>query len=194
MNRTRQAISALSIAAVTGFGLAACTSASNSSGQQQENQAQRQDTQSLVRNQQIPHFSWSMERQILIDAETAAADGTQSTSFFFIQGVRDPVFVCPSLGLGVPDTAQLSNPQQVVNDGYPNGGQGLTVGQMDPFGVYSPPASEGTYVICVGSGGKPYLERAEEFVHTVLGPAVWDYGTHQIKVTGAPTYNVKVKR
>lgn len=192
MNRTRKIAATAVTAAALGLGLAACSHGPNA--QQREQQQQTQDTQALDNNQPLPHYTWSMERQILIDAENASAFGTQSTSFFFIQGVRDPVFVCPSLGLGVPDTAQISNPSQIAPISGKWGGGATTLPQEDPYGIYTPPVSEGTFVVCVGSGGKPYLHRAEEFVDTVLGPARWDSATHTEVVTGAPSYHVKVKR
>lgn len=192
MNRTRRIAAATAAAAALGLGLAACSHGPNA--QQLEQQQQTQDTQSLDNNQPLPHYNWSMERQILIDAENASAFGAQSTSFFFIQGVRDPVFVCPSLGLGVPDTAQISNPNQIAPISGKWGGGATTLPQEDPYGIYTPPTSEGTFVVCVGAGGKPYLHRAEEFVDTVLGPARWDAATHTEVVTGAPSYHVKVKR
>jgi hypothetical protein len=170
--------------------LAACTS----SGQQQENRQQEQDTRTLINNQPLPHFNYSQERQALIEAETIAANGTQTTSFFFNQGVRDPIFVCPSIGLGVPDSASLSNPDQVVNSGYPSGGQSLTVSQMDPFGVYAPPSSTGTYVICVNAQGQEYVRRWEGFVDTINAPAVWDLKTHTEKLIGPPTTRIRTKK
>ncbi len=192
MRHTRK-ILAVAAAGVIAFAIGAC-SGHGQTGLQKEHAQQAQDFQSLVNNQPLPHVSWSQERQILIDAETAAANGTQSTSFFFVQGVRDPIFVCPSEGLGVPDTAQLSNPTQIAPISGKYGGGATVLDQADPFGVYSPPNSMGTYVICIGANGKPYLHRGEEFVHTILAPAHWDYVNHTIVVTGAPSYTVKTKR
>jgi hypothetical protein len=167
---------------------AACTSASSTpTGQQQENSAQRQDTTSLVNDQPVPHFNYSQIRQTLIDAETISADGTQTTSFFFQMGDPDPVFSCPSLGEPVANTAQLSNPQQIIEDPYPSGGASVPISQMDPNGIYSPASSSGTYVICVNSSGAKYLQYWEGDVMTVTSAATWDSATHTIRVLGAPT-------
>jgi len=190
MKRAR-AISIAAMVLAVGTGAAAC-SQSTPSGQSQENSQQTQDTNSLVNDQPIPHFSWSQYRQTLIDAESIAANGTQTTSFFFNQGVTDPIFSCPSLGLPVPNTAQLSNPQQVEPD--PNASSGsVTVGQMDPYGAYTPSNSTGTYVICVNSSGKPYLQYWEGFVQSMTTPATWNYTTHKLQVTGAPSATVTTK-
>lgn len=183
--------------AAAGIAIAAaatgCTSSQQSTGQQTENQQQQQDTNSLVNDQPIPHYKFSQIRQTLIDAENIAANGTQTTSFFFQMGNTDPVFSCPSLGMPVANTAQLSNPQQV--NGYWDGSVHAQVptAQMDPYGVYSPSASTGTYVICVNGSGAKYLEYWEGDVMTVAAGAAWDSATHSLKVTGAPTAAIQTK-
>jgi hypothetical protein len=181
----RTAAGAAVLAAVTGVSAVACTH--SPSVQQQEQAAQQADTQSLENSQPIPHYNYSQIRQTAIDAETIAADGAQTTSFFFQMGARDPVYSCPSLGIPVPVTAQLSNPEQVVGVSGSIGGGHDTLPQMDPDGIYAPPSSSGTYVICVGSGGQKYLMYWEGDVLTATSAATWNDQTHQIQVTGAPT-------
>lgn len=182
--------------AVTALALtttAACGGTDNSA-QNTENKGQQQDSSSLITNQPIPHFNWSQIRQTLIDTETIAANGTATTSFFFNQGVQDPVFSCPSLGMPVANTAQLSNPQQLVND--PNGNKSAgskVISQMDPYGIYAPASSTGTYVICINTEGKKYVQYWEGYVSTVSAPAEWNGATHSMNVTGAPTFNVSAK-
>lgn len=184
----RKITAAVAGAALTVAALAGCTQSGNT-GQQQENAQQQADTTSVEASQPIPHFNYSQIRQTIIDAETIAADGTQTTSFFFQMGNQDPVFSCPSLGEPVANTAQLSNPNQVVTqDGQGNGITGSAViGQMDPDGVYAPSASSGTYVICVNGAGAKYLMYWEGDVLTAAAGAEWDTATHSLKVTGAPT-------
>ena len=178
-------VAGIAITAGTVVTVAGCTS-STPSGQATENRQQQQDTKSLVTDQPIPHFNYSQIRQTLIDAETIAADGAQTTSFFFQMGNQDPVFSCPSLGMPVANTAQLSNPDQVNPDPNSSGGS-VTTPQMDPYGVYAPNASQGTYVICVNGSGAKYLEYWEGDVMTVAAGATWDTATHSLKVTGQPT-------
>ena len=182
----RVAIAGFTAVAVTVLCTASACQNNQPAGQAQENTAQQADQAALEASQPIPHFGYSVIRQTLIDAETLAANGTQTTSFFFQMGNQDPVYSCPSLGMPVPNTASLSNPQQVVPD--PNASSGSeVVGQMDPDGVYAPAASEGTYVICLNSGGAKYLDYWEGNVLTVGGAAEWDAATHTLKVIGAPT-------
>jgi len=180
-------IPAAATAIVAALTLAGCSHSSGTSAQQQENQQQQQDTSSLINDQPIPHFNYSQIRQTLIDAETISANGTQTTSFFFQLGDQDPVFSCPSLGVPVANTAQLSNPDQNYNSGYASGGTSYPIPQMDPNGIYAPSASSGTYVICVNSSGQKYLQYWEGDVMTVTSAATWDSATHTLKVIGAPT-------
>jgi len=183
----KKIIAVIAAALLAALAVAGCTSGNSGGTQQQENRQQAQDSASLVNNQPIPHFNWSQIRQTLIDAEGIAANGTQTTSFFFQQGDPDPVYTCPSIGVPVANTAQLSNPDQNYNSGYPNGGTSYPIAQMDPYGIYAPSASTGTYVICVDSAGKPYLEYWEGDVMSVTAAATWDSTTHTVHVVGAPT-------
>jgi hypothetical protein len=173
-------------AALLALAAAGCTS-SSSDGQQAEDAQQSQDSTSLEQSQPIPHFSYSQIRQTIIDAETIASDGTQTTSFFFQMGDANPVFSCPSIGMPVANTAQLSNPLQPYTGPVSTGTDDIAVGQMDPDGIYAPSASSGTYVICVNGSGAKYLEYWEGDVMTVAAGAVWDDATHTLSVTGAPT-------
>jgi hypothetical protein len=189
MNKHLRPIVLLAATALLGLAVAGCTTTHGvSSGQAKENAQQAADTASLENDQPIPHFNYSQIRQTLIDAETISADGTQTTSFFFQMGDPDPVFSCPSLGMPVANTAELSNPDQVEWSSLGNNAAASAViGQMDPDGIYAPTSSTGTYVICVNSSGQKYLEYWEGDVMTVTAPATWDSATHSLNVIGAPT-------
>jgi hypothetical protein len=186
-------IAAVALAAATGLGAAACThSAPNAT--QVEAAAQNGDTTALIQSQPIPHLNYSQERQVLIVAEKIAANATPTTTFFWNYGVQDPYFACPSLGLGVPDSASLSNPHQVVPVTGRWGGGHDTLDQMEPFGVYAPPSSTGTYVICVNPRGQEYLKRAEGPTDTTTAGMTWDYKTHREVMAGGLTLQIKTKK
>ena len=182
-NRNRVTIAA--VAAIVLITASACTQGTPS-GQASENAQQQANTLSLEQSQPLPHYNWSQIRQTLIDAENISAAGTQTTSFFFQMGLPDPVYSCPSIGMPVANTAQLSNPQQVEPDPHSSSGS-VVVSQMDPNGIYAPSSSMGTYVICIASSGAKYLDYWEGDVLTITGAAEWDAVKHSLKVTGAPT-------
>ena len=189
MNRNARTIAGTVLAAAAlAVSVAGCNS--HPSVQQSEQNAQTADTQSLEQSQPIPHYNYSQIRATAIDAETIAANGTQTTSFFFQMGSRDPVASCPSLGEPVPNTAQLSNPEQIAPISGKYGGGATNLPQMDPDGIYAPSTSDGTFVICVNGSGAKYLMYWEGPVMTVAAGATWDDGRHAINVTGAPTAEV----
>jgi hypothetical protein len=190
MKLNKKAIgSGLSMAALA----VALTACQGNSVQQNEQKQQTADTQSLERSQPIPHYNYSQIRQTAIDAQDIAANGTQTTSFFFQMGNQDPIFSCPSLGEPVPNTAQLSNPSQIAPISGKYGGGATDLPQMDPDGIYAPSSSSGTYVICVNGSGAKYLQYWEGDVMTVAAGATWDSAKHTLKVTGQPTAKVHTK-
>lgn len=170
--------------------VAACQSGGGSGSTKSDQHRSAATLNALDKSQPVPQFNWSQIRQTLIDAETAQADTTVTTSFFFVQGVPNPVFTCPSIGFPVPGTFQITNPDQAKWD-EPNDNTPYTLPQIDPNGVYGGDTAA-TYVLCTKANGQVYLHHAEEFVHTVAGPATWDETTHSIQITGDPTFKPKV--
>jgi hypothetical protein len=178
--------------AVAAFSLSACSGSTDApSATQVEQQSSAQGLNKLLMAQPVPQYDYSQIRQTLVDAETAQAQATQTTTFFFNQGVQDPVFICPSIGFPVPGTDQITNPNQIIQDRGQYGGGNAVISQIDPNGVYGGNTSA-TLVLCVNGQGKAYLHHAEEFAHAIAGPAVWDYTHHIIKITGDPTFSPKV--
>ena len=176
----------LSLGALALVLMAAGCNSGNSSGAALENQDSANIEKSFLLNQPPPHFQHSDIRATAISIEAIQALGEQTTSFGFNMGEKNPVWSCPSLGEPVASTTEITNPQQIQNDGYPQGGASLTIGNMDPNGIYAGD-STGTYVLCVNAAGQQYTQYWEGFVDSVSGPATWDAATGSIKVTGAPT-------
>lgn len=190
--RTINLTSAAAALAVVGL-LAGCSGAPTA--QQQENGQQQAASGQLVKNQPVPGLAYSQMRQNLIEIETAQAQGIQTTTFIFNRASQDPIQQCPSIGVPIASTASLSNPEQITGGYAGSGTYGVgVVGQMDPNGVYAPSDSLGTYVMCVGPNGAAVPVYAEGEVQTVMGPATWDYGKHQVQLTGAPTFHFTTKQ
>lgn len=182
MNRKLLAVGVIVVSAAT---MTACHGGNKA--QKTENKQQQAISSSLVNNQPLPGFNYSQLRQNLKEIETAEANGVQTTTFFFNQGVQNPISSCPSIGAPIPTTDQLSNPNAVQKHSS-NGGGNVVIGQMDPTGVYTGD-SAGTYVMCVDATGKAYANYWEGYVQTVFGNAVWDDATHTVKLVGAPSFD-----
>ena len=180
--------------ALTGVALTGCGSGAPSAQSQSIHNDQKASAQALEQLQQAqptPAYNWSQIRQTLIDIENAQAATTQTTTFFFNQGVQAPIHSCPSIGFPVATTTQLTNPEQIVQKWDGGANQFPTIPQADPTGIYAG-SSTGTYVICVAGNGTTYASYWEGFVETVTGPAVWT--GNGIKMTGPSTVNFKTKK
>lgn len=169
------------IAVVLVFGLVACSSTNDrKTAMKNDQNASANALVQLQQAQPTPNFNYSQLRQNLIEIETAQANATQTTSFFFNLGVTDPIMSCPSIGYPIPASYQLTNPDQKVVD------HDLTIAQSEVTGVYTGDTT-GTHVVCIDGQGRGYDNYWEGFVSAVTGPAVWDSEAHQIRLTGAPT-------
>lgn len=161
------------------------------SANNKETQAQSQDSYNLINNQPVPVYKYSQMRATEIDVQDIQANGEDTTSFFFNQGVANPIMSCVSRGMPVPASAQLTNPSQIRWNSGGSGGSygvaGVTISQMDPTGVYTGDTT-GTNVLCINSKGQEYIQYWEGFVDAVSGPATWNSTTHQIQLLGAPDH------
>lgn len=160
----------------------------NSTGLKKDNAATASQLDRYQKNQPVPAFDYSQYRQTLIDILQAQVHNVATTTFFFNAGSVDPISTCPSIGFGIPTTAQLTNPDQRVGS---NNGP-VTLPQMEPNGVYTGESS-GTYVVCVAPSGDKYIDYWEGDVKTVGAPAHWDTSKHDVTIDGEPTAKVTTK-
>ncbi len=135
-----------------------------------------------LQSQPLPFFTSSQLRQNLIDIETAQANATVTTSFFFNVGVVDPIHECPSIGFPIPGSWQLSNPEKIITK-YEGT---VTLPQIEPNGLYTNDTT-GTTAICVDENGRGYAFYHEGFISAVPAPAKWDATTKRVVLTGSPT-------
>lgn len=167
--------------------LGACHKTAATNARNTETRAAGIAADNLLRSQPIPIRPWSQLRQNLIELETSQADTTQTTTFFFNQGVQQPVQECPSIGFPIPSTTELTNPEQKIQ------GHDVTLPQLETTGVY-PGVSTGTYVICIDGQGRAYADYWEGFVQAVTGPAKWDSATHSISLIGPPSFKFSTEK
>jgi hypothetical protein len=184
------------VAAVIGFvmlavAISSVAACSHNNAQTKEDAAQNQDSVNAENNQPIPNVKWSQERENLIDIELAEVGDVQTTTWITHNGDENPIFSCPSIGFGIPDTASLSNPLQPYQGSATTDG-GDVVGQIDPNLIYQPTTGEGTFVICLTNTGQPYINRFEDTADTVGGAGVWNDATHSGQLVGAPTASARV--
>ena len=165
--------------------VAACSGEENTGARKDEAAVAETQLAGYLTAQPVPVFNWSQLRQNLIELQTAQANTTATTSFFFNQGVADPIMSCPSIGFPIPATYQLTNPDAVVQSGPRERGT-VTVAQLEATGVYTADTS-GTYVMCIDDGGQAFAFYWEGFVSTVTGPASWSDGT--IQLTGDSSFD-----
>lgn len=118
-------------------------------------------------SQQVPTFDYSQHRQTLIDVESVQATGAVSTTQFFLEGIG-LVAWCPSIGLPVPSTAQLSPSQSWVDLPGDRSKTWRQVDQGEPTGIYVGQSS-GTYTMCLDDQGKKFAQYWEGYVYSTVG-------------------------
>lgn len=182
---------AIAAVVLIALGAAACApkSGTNSASDNVRNNEALVTGQSLDRLHKVQPLHEYPSSQILAnlqDVEDIQAYGVQTTSFS-VDHAGNLVNECPSYGFPVHATDQLTNPEQVVADHRRDGNGGsVTIPQADPTGIYSGNSS-GTYVKCVGPGGKPYYDYWEGDVFAVTGPAHWDAQAQPHVVVDGPS-------
>jgi len=193
MFTSRNARIAVAVAAVA-LGLSACNGSSDGGGAGNAiaNQQQAADSRQAAYVQPIPFFPFSQIRQTVIEAEAIDALGIASTTFDFVPGIDHPVLSCPSVGVPVPATDELSNP--VVAQWKYSGSDGVAgvgLGQQEPDGIF-PGDTTGTNGLCLNSAANQFLNYDEAYTIAVTAPAYWDTnaGNGQpaghIQLTGSP--------
>jgi hypothetical protein len=181
-------------AAIACLSLAACDNSGSTTGtatgDQLSQQQQQADTTQLEYAVPLPSFGFSELRFELVQIEAVQALGINSTSYGFEPGIQHPAWTCPSIGLPVPATDQLSNPDQAQWNSGSGGNNawavaGVAVGQEDPNGVFQGDTT-GTYSLCVTPTGHQYLQYNEGYTDATTAPSHWDAASGQIVLTGTP--------
>jgi hypothetical protein len=73
-------------------------------------------------------------------------DGLVTYTYTVPETTGRPVFLCNSIGYGLPAAMQYTNPQKYEMSG-------ATLPQADPNGLFSPDSAEGTWVMCSDPSG-----------------------------------------
>jgi hypothetical protein len=112
----------------------------------------------------MPAIKNFRERKMLKDIlELRDQDGLVTYTYLWSDMQGKWVFFCNSIGYGISYSTQYTNPSKIVHDRASEIHSYTEVlPQADPNGLFSPPSSEGTWVLCKnpkGSDVKPvYVE------------------------------------
>ncbi len=132
---------------------------------QRENAAVEDQQNTYVRNQPPPHFDWSFERHLMTKLYEARNRAVTTTSYAVSSYTGKIIFQCPSIGFPIPATTQLTNPQRIVRYG---GAAVSAIAQAEPNGLYAPPQTDATWIMCVGPDGNVEPVYMEE--HVIASP------------------------
>ena len=94
----------------------------------------------------MPAIKNFRERRLLKDIlELRDQQGLVTFTYLWSEVSGKLVFLCNSIGYGIPYATQFTNPQKIAS-GYQSGYAILP--QADPNGMFSPASAEGTWIMC----------------------------------------------
>ena len=102
----------------------------------------------------MPAIKNFRERKLLKEIlELRDQDGLSTFTYIVAEQTGKLVFLCDSVGYGIPAATQYTSPQKL--DSY-GSGHYFQMPQADPNGLFSPASAEGTWVMCgdPGASGK----------------------------------------
>ena len=167
---------------------AACEDRQSANEREQENVNAQQEA--FLRAQPTPVFSWSLERALMIQLYQARNARVLTYSYVLNAYNGSILMSCESLGFPIPATMQLTNPETVVRTA--NGT--TTVAQAEPNGLYAPPSTSGTWVMCIAPGGGVEPRYVENHVITTVRPMRMQDGQLVPVESGHATITLRTER
>ena len=138
-------ITSVSLLAVLGITLTGCIEESSDTKQREQQERILQEGTAQTGMPAIKNFR---ERKLLKQIiEMRDQDGLVTYTYTVPETTGRPVFLCNSIGYGLPAATQYTNPEKYV------GTTGATLPQADPNGLFSPSSAEGTWVMCTDPSG-----------------------------------------
>lgn len=114
-------------------------------------QSQQQETilQEATSTVGMPAIKNFRERRLLKDVyELRDQNGLATYTYLYNEYAGKLVFLCDSVGYGIPYATQFTSPQRPVRNWETQMQGNVVLPQADPNGLFSPQAAEGTWVIC----------------------------------------------
>jgi hypothetical protein len=94
----------------------------------------------------MPAITNFRERRLLKEIiELRDQDGLVTYTYLYAENSGKLVFLCNSIGYGIPAATQFTNPEKIL---HPYSGVFMSLPQADPNGLFSPESAEGTWVMC----------------------------------------------
>lgn len=138
-------IASVSLLAVLGLTLTGCIEESTDTKQRVEQERILQEGTAQTGMPAIKNFR---ERKLLKQIiEMRDQDGLVTYTYTVPETTGRPVFLCNSIGYGLPAAMQYTNPEKYAST------TGVTLPQADPNGLFSPESAEGTWVMCSDPSG-----------------------------------------
>ncbi len=135
--------------ALLGVSLVGCEEYTPSSDETQRAQQERILREGSAQTG-MPNIKNFRERKLLKQIlEMRDQDGLVTYTYTVPETTGRPVFLCNSIGYGLPVATQYTNPEKI--DYYSTGS--VTLPQADPNGLFSPESAEGTWVLCTEPSG-----------------------------------------
>ena len=115
----------------------------------------------------MPAIKNFRERKLLKDIiEMRDQDTLITYTYIVAEQTGALVFLCNSIGYGIPAATQFTNPSKIVLGTKGSGNYYAEVlPQADPNGLFSPASAEGTWVMC-------YSEKKEKAVPVYIEPRI----------------------
>jgi hypothetical protein len=136
---------ALASVAVLGVTLTGCIEESSDTKQRVQQERILQEGTAQTGMPAIKNFrERKLMKQII---EMRDQDGLVTYTYTVPETTGRPVFLCNSIGYGLPAAMQYTNPEKYAST------SGVTLPQADPNGLYSPESAEGTWVMCTDPSG-----------------------------------------
>lgn len=143
------------IIVLLGILLMACATV-NTSSQVKDVRNTEDQQQIYAVNQPVPRFTFSQDRDTLIQIYRLRNEARATYTVVTSQGTGQTIFSCPSRGYAIPADTQITNPSQISTIYGANGLSHYADGVIDlpePNGLYSSKNTDGTWVLCVRPDG-----------------------------------------
>ena len=145
--------------------LSACQEHIDTSDEKQQKQQERilDEGTSQVGMPAIKNFR---ERKLLKDIiEMRDQDTLVTYTYIVAEQTGALVFLCTSVGYGIPAATQFTNPNKIVVTTQSGHYTTEVLPQADPNGLFSPASAEGTWVMC-------FSEKKEKVVPVYIEPRI----------------------